>query len=210
MNRALEFALLLTVPAAAALLVIPDPIISVLFERGAFGAGETSATAAALAAYAAGLPAYVLIKVLGPGFFAREDTVTPVKVAAGCVAINLVLNLVLMGPLLHVGVALATAISAWVNAGLLAFLLARRGHFAADARLRRVIPRIVLASAAMAGLLWLVLGLLSQFAAADPLQKALALAVLIAIGLGAFAVFALIFGAARLADFKRMLDRSSA
>ena len=159
---------------------------------------------------AAGLPAYVLIKVLGPGFFAREDTVTPVKVAAGCVAINLVLNLVLMGPLLHVGVALATAISAWVNAGLLAFLLIRRGHFEADARLRRAIPRIVLASAAMAGLLWLTLGLLSQFAAADPLQKALALAVLVAIGLGAFTVFALIFGAARLSDFKRMLDRSAA
>ena len=122
MNRAMEFALLLTVPAAAALMIIPDGIVAVLFERGAFGAVETAATASALAAYALGLPAYVLIKVLGPGFFAREDTVTPVKIAALCVVINLGLNLLLMAPLLHVGIALATAISAWINAGLLLFV----------------------------------------------------------------------------------------
>ena len=87
----------------------------------------------------AGLPAYVLIKVLGPGFFAREDTVTPVKIAALCVAINLGLNLLLMGPLLHVGIALATAISAWINVGLLLLVLRRRGHLRLDARLRRAI-----------------------------------------------------------------------
>lgn len=209
LNRALEFSLLLTLPGAAALLVMPTPVVSVLFERGAFGAAETSATAAALAAYAVGLPAYVLIKVLGPGFFAREDTATPVKVAAGGVALNLVLNLVLMGPLLHVGIALATAISAWVNAGLLAFLLARRGHFTADVRLRRSVPRTLLASAGMAGLLWIVADALGQFTAADPVREALALALLIALGLGAFAVFAIVFGAARLADIRRMLDRSA-
>src|SRR5690606_6204421 len=93
MNRSIEVALLLTVPAAAALLVIPAPLIGVLFERGAFGSVETVATAQALAAFALGLPAYVLIKVLAPGFFAREDTATPVKIAAACVAANLCLNL---------------------------------------------------------------------------------------------------------------------
>ena len=209
MNRALEFALLLTLPAAAALMVMPDLVVSVLFERGAFGASETVATSAALAAYALGLPAYVLIKVLAPGFFAREDTATPVKVAAFCVAINLVLNLVLMGPLQHVGIALATAISAWVNAGLLAWMLSRRGHFAADARLRRAVPRTLLASAAMAGILWFAFDALAGIVAADPVRAAVVLAVLVALGLAVFAGAAVGFGAARLTDIKRLLDRSA-
>jgi putative peptidoglycan lipid II flippase len=208
MNRALEFALLLTVPGAAALIVMPDLVVSVLFERGAFGAAETSATSAALAAYAIGLPAYVLIKVLAPGFFAREDTATPVKIAALCVAINLVLNLVLMGPLLHVGIALATAISAWVNAGLLAWMLMRRGHFVADSRLRRAAPRTLLASAAMAGILWFAAGALADVAAIDPTREAFVLALLVVLGLVAFGAGALCFGAARIADIKRLLDRS--
>ncbi len=207
-NRAIEFSLLLTVPGAAALLVVAGPIVSVLFERGAFGAAETAATAAALGAYAVGLPAYVLIKVLGPGFFAREDTTTPVKIAAFCVALNLALNLALMGPLHHVGIALATAVSAWVNAGLLGWLLIRRGHFRPDGRLRRAVPRLVLASAAMAALIWFAFGALGGAAGADPVRNALALAVIVALGLGSFAVFALLFGAASAADLKRMLDRS--
>ena len=207
-NRAIEFSLLLTVPGAAALLVVAHPIVTVLFERGAFGPAESAATAGALGAYAAGLPAYVLIKVLGPGFFAREDTTTPVKVAAGCVVLNLALNLALMGPLLHVGIALATAISAWVNAFLLGWLLIRRGHFRPDVRLRRALPRLVLASAAMAAVLWFAFDRLSHVAGADPALRAVALAVLVALGLASFAVFALLFGAASRSDLKRMLDRS--
>jgi putative peptidoglycan lipid II flippase len=209
LNRAMEFALLMTIPAAAALMIIPYPVIAVLFERGAFGSPETGATAAALAAYALGLPAYVLIKVLGPGFFAREDTVTPVKIAAGCVVINLVLNLLLMGPLVHVGIALATAISAWINAGLLMFVLRRRGHFRSDLRLRKAIPRVLLASAAMAAAIRFSMDGLAGYAAADSVQRTIALAVVIAIGLAAFAAAALLFGAARREDIKRMLDRSA-
>jgi len=209
MNRALEFALLLTLPAAAALIVMPDLIVTVLFERGAFGVAETAATSAALAAYAVGLPAYVLIKVLAAGFFAREDTATPVKIAALCVAINLALNLALMGPLQHVGIALATAVSAWINAGLLAWMLHRRGHFAVDARLKRALPRTLLASAAMAGILWLALDALAEIASADTARAIAVLAALVALGLAVFAAAAVCFGAARCADIKRLLDRSS-
>ena len=154
MNRATEFALLLTVPAAVALVVIAHPVITVLFQRGAFDGAVSEATAWALIAYASGLPAYVLIKVFGPGFFAREDTVTPVRIAVLCVVVNLVLNLALMGPLGHVGIALATAISAWLNAALLVVLLRRRFDHRADRRLRRAVPRIVLASAVMGLALW--------------------------------------------------------
>ena len=204
MNRALEFALLFTLPAAAALLVIPAPVVATLFERGAFNGSETAATAAALAAYATGLPAYVLIKVLGPGFFAREDTATPMKVAVFCVAVNLCLNLLLMGPLQHVGIALATAISAWTNSALLAWLLVRRGHFATDARLRRAAPRILAASAGMALALWAAQTALGGTEGARPIE----LACLVLLGLASFAALAVLAGAARLADVRALLDRS--
>jgi putative peptidoglycan lipid II flippase len=208
MNRALEFALLLTVPGALALMAIPDPIVRVLFQRGEFGVADTDATAMALGAYAIGLPAYVLIKVLAPGFFAREDTATPVKIAALCVGINLALNLALMEPLKHVGIALATAVSAWVNAALLYALLRRRGHLTFDARLRRVLPRTIAAAVGMAAVLWLARDALAGFAAAGTAQDAVALAILIAAGLVVFAVLAVVTGAASVADVKRMLDRS--
>ena len=126
-NRAIEFALLLTLPAAAALVVLAQPIVAVLFERGAFTAAVSTATANALLAFALGLPAYVLIKALTPGFFARQDTATPVKVAAGAMVLNVLFAIILMQFLAHVGIALATALSAWLNAAALGWLLRRRG-----------------------------------------------------------------------------------
>src|SRR5438270_55075 len=87
-NRGLELALLLTLPAAVGLGVLAQPILATLFQRGAFDAAATAATAPALTAYAAGLPAFVLIKILAPGFFARRDTGTPVKIAAVAMAVN--------------------------------------------------------------------------------------------------------------------------
>lgn len=153
-NRAVEFALLLTLPAMAGLMVLAEPIVRVLFERGAFSAADAQATAAALAAFSVGLPAYVLIKVFSPGFFTREDTKTPVRIAAFALVANIGLNLVLMQVLAHVGIALATALSACLNAGLLLWLLVRRGHFAWDARLKRRLPRMVVATALMAGAVW--------------------------------------------------------
>ena len=210
LNRSLEFSLLLTVPAAAALIAIPGPIISVLFERGAFTAGATAATADALVAYSIGLPAYVLIKVLAPGFFAREDTVTPVKVAAFCVVVNIAASLALMGPMSHVGVALATAIAAWVNAILLAWLLARRGFLVLDDRLKSKLPRIGAATIGMAALLvggvW---GLAPMFDGGTA-ERGAALVILIAGGLLAYGVLSLVTGAAATADLRRMLRRQGA
>ena len=92
-NRSIEFAAALTLPAAVALLVIPAPIIAVLFQRGAFTAADTAATAPALAAYAVGLPAFVAIKVLQPGFFAREDTRTPMWYGVVSMVVNVVARL---------------------------------------------------------------------------------------------------------------------
>ena len=203
-NRAIEFALLLTLPAAAALLVIAGPVVAALFGRGAFGAAEIAATASALAVYATGLPAYVLAKALTPAFFAREDTKTPVKIAAVCMAANLILNLALMGPLLHVGIALATSLSAWLNVSLLGYVLRRRGHLVVDARLKARVPRQAAAAAVMAATLAVLLPVLAPWQAGGEVARASGLVVLVAVGLGVFALMARGLGAASLADARAL------
>lgn len=206
-NRALEFVFLFTLPAAAALMVIAGPVIAVLFERGAFGPAEVQATAAALAVYAVGLPAYVLVKALAPGFFARGDTATPVKVAVVTMIVNLVLNLVLMGPFLHVGIAMATAMASWLNAGLLVIILMRRGHLVIDQRLRSRLPRIAAAGVGMTLFMVPAMWWSAEMSAGDIAHRALALAGLVAGGATVFAVLAQITGAADLKDIKRLMSR---
>ena len=202
-NRALEYALLLALPAAAALAVIARPIVQALFEHGAFDAAATAATAGALAAYAAGLPAFVLVKALAPGYFAREDTRTPVKIAVGCLVVNVALSLALVGPLAHVGIALASAVSSWLNAALLAAGLVRRRHLRLDSRLRRRLPRMALAAAAMAVVVRLAADALAPWFAGGPAAAAAALAAVVALGVGLFALAAQLSGAARLGDLRR-------
>ncbi|MDE0333328.1 MAG: murein biosynthesis integral membrane protein MurJ [Defluviicoccus sp.] len=209
-NRALEFSLLLTLPAAAALMVMPGPIVALLFERGAFDARSTAATAAALAAFAAGLPAFVLVKVLAPGFFAREDVTTPVKIAGVSVAANIALSVILLGPLQHVGLALATSAASWLNAFLLAFVLHRRGQFAIDRRLRTRLFRIVLATFAMTAILLAGLEVLATMLAGTPLERGLAVVVLIVAGKAAYAAAAFTLGAAEFSEIRGSLSRRKA
>ena len=134
LNRAIEYALFLTLPAAVALIVSAYPVMWVLFGRGAFDAESARLSAQSLAAYAVGLPAFVLVKVLAPGFFARGDTATPVKIGVAAVALNLAMNVAFMVPLQHVGPALATSLAAIFNVGWLGVVLARRGHLRLDAQ----------------------------------------------------------------------------
>ncbi len=206
-NRGLELALFLTLPSAVGLGFTAWPIMSVLFQRGAFGATEAQATAAALAAYAAGLPAFVLIKIMTPGFFARHDTATPVKVAFAAMATNLILT-VLLGlvlPFAHVGIACATTIAGWVNALTLMVLLHRRGHFTLDARSRRVVPRIVAASAGMGLLLWAMDRWSAPLFAGEFLVRTATLAAVIGIASAAFFALAILFGAVQWREIKEKL-----
>lgn len=208
-NRAIEFALFMTLPAAIGLICVGEDILRVLFERGAFDMEASRKSAMALAAYALGLPAYVLIKVLTPGFFARKDTKTPVKIATASVITNSALGIVLLIPLAHVGLALATAISAWLNAGLLYMTLKKRGHFSMDANLRRRAPRMAAAGVIMIPLL---LGLSSWLQAAFHSHGALAisaLAILIIAGVGVYFLATLLLGAIRLGDLKRLMKRGA-
>ncbi|MDI2090006.1 murein biosynthesis integral membrane protein MurJ [Commensalibacter oyaizuii] len=125
-NKAIDYSLLLTIPAAFGLFTLSIPIISTLFGHGAFTVNNVYASAQSLQTYAIGLPAFVLIKVLSPGFFARGDTSTPVKIGMVTIALNLILNLILMKPLEHMGPPLASSLAAIANVGFLSFILWKR------------------------------------------------------------------------------------
>lgn len=214
-NRSMELALLLTVPAAVALLVVAEPIIRVLFERGAFSSADTRATAHALAAFSIGLPAFVLIKVLQPSFFAREDTRTPMRFAG----VNLVLNaggsLLLFfvfkaaGFMPHVGIALATSLAAWINALMLWVTLRRRGDFVIDKRLARNVPLIALASALMGACVAAIAAYFDALLKAPTalLVQAGALAGLVMTGVVVFALVIVGTGVMTPAQFRRKLRR---
>ncbi|HVJ51412.1 MAG TPA: murein biosynthesis integral membrane protein MurJ [Aliidongia sp.] len=207
-NRGIEMALLLTIPAAVALMVIAGPIVWVLFRHGNFDAAAAAGTASALTAYAAGLPAFVLVKVLVPAFYARHDTRTPVRVGVVSLIVNIALIFALAGPFHHVGNAIATSVAGWINMLSLAWLLHRRRHLALDARSRRRLPRIAASAIAMALVLAGAAALAAPYIhAGGILLPYAALAVLVGLGLAAYAGFALLFGAGSLADLKRLVRR---
>jgi putative peptidoglycan lipid II flippase len=181
-NRAIEFALLLTLPATFAFLVSAEPITRALFQQGAFTADDAAKSAAALQAFSLGLPAYILIKVLTPGFHAVGDTRTPMRIAIVAIALNLVGNLTLIWPFQHVGIALATAISAWANVVMLYVTLKRRGRFFVDEGLAKVAPRMLAAAGAMALTLYLLNPPVLAHVTGSLGQRVLALGVLVGLG----------------------------
>ncbi len=178
-NRAIEFVLLLSLPAAFAFIAAAEPIISALFQQGEFGRDDTVAAYRALQAFALGLPAYVLIKVLTPGFHSRGDTRTPMRIALVAIGANLLGNLTLIWWFQHVGIALATALSAWLNVGLLWWFLHKRQDYHADAGVRRTVPRMVAAGVLMAVALGFVSGFVMPYTQGPGLQRLLALGLLV-------------------------------
>jgi putative peptidoglycan lipid II flippase len=178
-NRALEMCLILALPAAAALCVMPHTIISVLFERGEFTASDALMTAYVLCGYSLGLPAYIAIKVFSSAHWARQDTMTPVRVAVVGAVFNIVVSLSLIPFMGVAGIALATGLSAWVQ--FVMHLRALRDHEAVrfDARFLRVWPRIVISAALMAVFLFGLGSVLQLFEVEKTLYKLVGLLVLI-------------------------------
>jgi putative peptidoglycan lipid II flippase len=204
-NRGLELALLLTLPATVALIAMPEPLIRLLFGRGAFDADAVSATSAALVAYATGLPAYVLIKVLAPGFFAREDTRTPVRIAAFSMLANILMNLIFMRYWGYVGIAYASSISAWANALALGLVLNRRGELILDARLLNQSFRAFWASVGMGASLYLCVQTFGNVLFGGSINQWVSVFVLVVGGLGLYLILAALFGASKLGDLRRLL-----
>lgn len=170
-NQALDMAMLLTLPAAVALAVIGIPIVSLVYRHGEFTPQDAIVTGNTLALFALGLPAYVLVKVFTPAFFARQDMRTPLYVAIVVLVINLILNFALVGPFGLYGLAGALMITAWLNCLLLWAILARRGHFRLDRQVGSRVLRQVLAAAAMGGALYAGNHALADFAAGSKLGQ---------------------------------------
>jgi putative peptidoglycan lipid II flippase len=214
-NRSLEFAMLLTVPAAVALALVPIPIVKVLFERGAFTATDTAQTAAVLAVFALGLPSFVMIKVFSPAYFAREDTKTPMKYATISLFANTLGSIALffwfrkLGLLPHLGIAVATTLGGWLNAGLLWSTLVKRGHFVIDKRMVRAFATI-LGSSVVMGVALLVLAhvLGPHFASgAGFATHVLALVALIGGGLAVYGAAVLATGTMTLRQLRNLTRR---
>jgi putative peptidoglycan lipid II flippase len=207
LSRATEISLALTVPAAVALAVIPIPVVSVLFERGAFGADDVAATALAVAVYGAGLPAFVLQKVYQPLYFARENTRTPFKFAFIAMVVNAVVAIGLAPVVGFIAAALGTTVAGWAMAWLLWRGASGMGEAARlDDRFRTRLPRILAASALMGVVLWLAAVLLGP-GLGTPTVRYAALAALVASGLAAYALAGRALGAFTIADIRGALRR---
>ncbi|WP_238364995.1 murein biosynthesis integral membrane protein MurJ [Mesobacterium pallidum] len=206
-SRASEIALALTVPCAVALVIVPLPMVSVLFERGRTGPDDAAAIAVAVAIYGLGLPAFVLQKTMQPLFFAREDTRTPFRYAAWTMAINAAVAIGLAPVLGWIAPAIATTLAGWAMVAMLYAGTRRMGEVVRfDARLRRRAWRIVIASLIMGAVLW---GLFVSFASffAIPGLRYIALLVLIALGALTYAVIGQAIGAFHLSEFREATRR---
>ncbi|WP_300060794.1 murein biosynthesis integral membrane protein MurJ [uncultured Roseobacter sp.] len=208
LSRAAEISLALTIPSAVALVVIPFPLVSVLFERGAATVDDTAAIAVAVAIYGLGLPAFVMQKILQPVFFAREDTRRPFHYAVVSMVANAALAIGLAPVVGWIAPAIATTVAAWLMVALLRVGAKSYGDVARfDARFQGRIWRMVLASAIMGGALWFGTVLLSPFLGM-PWIRAFALAVLIMIGMATYFGVAHLIGAIRMGEVRRALRRS--
>lgn len=185
-SEAAELAMLLCLPAALALSVSAAPLVAALFQGGRFHAADAELTALTLAIVVTGLPAYVLVKVLTPGFYARQDTATPVKTAAIVLIANVLLNFLLIPPFGIAGLASAIALCSWLNCVILYAILHRRGHFRIEAWLASRVARQLLAGAAMAAALWGIRTLLGEWFSGSPGQRLFGVAALVGGGMGVY------------------------
>ena len=205
---AIRCVLLIAIPATVALAILAEPLLATLFQYGAFSEGDRTMAAASLRAYTLGLGAFMLVKVLAPGFYAREDMRTPVRIGIIAMVANMLLNAAFVFPLMwwlnlgHVGLALATSVSAWLNAMLLYRGLRRGAVLPADSLPLKWLLQILLATAAMIGALaWM---LPENAVWADWLwwQRACQLGMLCVSGLGVFLVTLWLLGV-RPTDLRR-------
>jgi len=182
-RRAFDFTLLFSVPFVAAFLAVPDVITRAMFARGAFTRGDAAAAGATLAAYAIGLIPFVLIRSAVSTFYARKDTATPVKASLTGLTVNVILKLLLMGSMAQVGLALATAVGAWINLLLVLGFAVRAGYLELDRALLQSLGRFAVTGAVLAASLWLAARYAATyFATLAAWRDETALLLLIAVG----------------------------
>jgi len=209
-DKAVEYGLFLSVPAAALLIALAVPSVNVLFQHGKFVFEDTLMTAYAVIAYSFGLPAYVMVKALAPNFFARGDTKTPVKYSVVAFSFNLVACIVLMQFFGHVGIACATSASAFVSLGQYIFGLQKRGYWKFSPQLIKKACKIALASVCMGILVYISQYLF--FEQIDFWRKSWVLRLSIMcgfsiLGVASFIIFAKLFGVFNMSDFYALVKR---
>jgi putative peptidoglycan lipid II flippase len=213
MDEGIGLALALTLPAAAALMIAPVFLIDAFFTRGEFLPSDATMSGNALFHFAWGVPAFVLIKVLAPAFFAREDTRTPMRFALISVVINTALGAGLFfwmksnGQAGFIGLAIATSIAAWVNTALLALTLMRRGWYVPGARLVSGVVRAAVATAIMSGAVWFMLENLTLIRAELWNSRIVSAAAIVLAGGLIYGIAALLTGAIRISDIRQALRR---
>jgi len=201
-RRAFEFTLLATVPFVAAFLSVPDVIMRAMFVRGAFTAANAAAAGVTLAAYAVGLIPFVLIRSAVATFYARKDTATPVRASLTGLAVNVLLKIALMGSLAQVGLALATAVGAWINLLLVLGFAVRAGYLDLDRALLRSLGKLAVSGVILAAALWLAARFAApQLARLDAFRDVATLLVLVVVG-------AVVYGGSILLLFGRPWLRS--
>ena len=186
LDWAVRMVLLIGLPAALALVVLSAPLLVTLFQYGAFSPEDVERASLSLQAYGGGLLGFMLVKVLAPGYFARQDTKTPVKVGIKAMVANMVFNLVLILPLAHVGLALATSLSALLNAFLLWLGLRRQGVYQAQPGWWLFACRLAAASAVMVAVIFLLNKELAQWLAWDWRWRSGYLAMMVVAGMTAY------------------------
>ena len=189
---------MLTLPAAIAIFILANPIISCFFERGEFISQDRILAAKALQAFAVGIHAYVFVKVLIPAFFARQNTVTPMKIASFCVLINFLLNIILMQYYQHVGIAMATAIASWTNAFLLFIVLYKTKKIEIDQRLKKIMGKVSIISIIFGYVIFYFKDLINI--SSD--YKLFYLIIFVLIGMFLFGILCLLFRVIDLSDIK--------
>ena len=206
-GQAAELAMLLCLPAALALAVSAFPLVSALFQGGRFTTEDARLTALTLSIIVLGLPAYVLVKVLTPGFYARQDTATPVKVAALVLVATIVLNFLLIPPFGIAGLASAIAFCSWLNCTILYVILHRRGHFRIQGWLASRIARQLIAAAAMAGALVAIRMILSGWFEGSVGHRMAGVVAIVAGGMAVYFPLVWILGGTDREELKSLLKR---
>jgi putative peptidoglycan lipid II flippase len=188
----LRWCVLIGLPASVALIILAEPLVATLFQYGAFTAYDVEMAGKSLVAFSVGLPGLILVKVLAPGFFARQDTRTPAKVAVISVSVNIVMSLLLFKPMAHVGLALAISIAAYVNSGLLFWYLRREKVFQPLPGWTPYIAKVLLACAVMGGLLFTFGGDAEIWVEAGLIERITRLFILVVAGIASFFTVVLI------------------
>ena len=194
LDWALRWAVLIAIPSSVALAVLAGPMLTTLFQYGAFAPGDVRMASLSLMAYAIGLSGFIFVKVLAPAYFSRQDTKTPVKVGIIAMVANLVFNLMLVFTLAHAGLALATALSSMVNAGLLYRGLRQSGVYTPGEHWGRFTLAVLVSSIVMGALVHFLAGPLSDWFAAELTERALHLGGLVVSGAVCYALCVLAFG----------------